>query len=65
VDGLKELTSLRHLDLSQCDELTNVDGLRGLTTLQTLDISRCRSLKKEQIDKLHADLKNTKILQGI
>jgi hypothetical protein len=44
VDGIKDLTDLQTLDLSDCSHLINIDGLKGLTNLQTLYLDRCNRI---------------------
>jgi internalin A len=44
VDVLTNLTALRTLDLTECDQLENVDGLAGCEALSVLKLSKCSSL---------------------
>jgi len=49
LDGLKGLTGLQRLDLSDCPALQNLDGLKGLPGLQRLDLSHCHALQNVDV----------------
>lgn len=45
VDGLKGLSSLKVLNLTDCTALQNVDGLKGFASLQELKLTGCTALQ--------------------